>query len=78
MRLSDFQCPRCGGPYFGAVVKSVEPFEVAYYRCDSDITGQPLSLTNEEFEAGILSPKREKPCGWKGREFPAKMKEPTE
>ena len=66
--MPDFHCPRCGGHTFGTRLDDdLMPCE---YRCTSDCAGRPLSLTNEEFEAGLLSAPRDKPCGWRGKEFP--------
>lgn len=73
--MSDFKCPKCGGWAFGTTLREDAESEWGYrivsYNCDSDRTGTALSMTNEEFEAGILCPKRDKPCGWRGKEFPS-------
>lgn len=68
--LPQFRCPQCGGWAFGALVKTIKPFEIECYRCDSDTTGTALSMNDEEYEAyqrGAGLPNREKPCGWRGK-----------
>jgi hypothetical protein len=63
-----FCCPNCGGRAFGT---TWDGDKLVSYNCSSDKAGTPMSMTNEEFEAGILTPKRKKPCGWRGKEFSA-------
>lgn len=68
IEVLEFCCPQCGGWAFGSIW--TESHDLVHYECHSDITGKCLSMTNDEFDAGIIAPKREKPCGWRGKEFP--------
>lgn len=65
--MPSFTCPNCGGHCFGRDVRLIDgkPVLLTTVRCDSDVSGTPLSATQKEFDAGTL-PVRGKPCGWRG------------
>lgn len=68
----EFRCPKCGGPYGGAILSRNDDLAVIGYRCDCYVDGRSLSLppgatdTNESFRAHLASVRGVKPCGWVG------------
>lgn len=61
-----FKCPKCGGQFFGAIVKTVDPLVIDYYECHSATDGRPMPpMMSPEW---LASPSPAKPCRWRGAE----------
>lgn len=68
-----FCCPKCGGWCFGTTLGPGPEYEIMRYNCNSNRLGQPMSMTEEEWEVFNMTglrPEKGRPCGWVGRTFP--------
>lgn len=57
--MTDFRCPRCGGPYFGRPDPIARP-RLVWCHCDKQ--GRPVSAVPGDVT------RREDYCGWRGDE----------
>lgn len=72
-----FCCPKCGGWSFGTTLGPGPEYEIMRYKCNSNRNGEPMSMTEEEYEVFNMTglrPEKGRPCGWVGREFPVAHK----